>query len=86
MLLRAVVEVTLDASTLGVGDGDESGTRRPQLHGLITQLGECGRQRRVEPGIVKHQPELSGGFGHDHLIGLGELVGTGWSTNHHQPE
>ena len=75
MLLGAVVEVTLDPPTLGVGGGDHPRSRQPQLFGLSSQLRERNLQLRIEPDVAERESELACQLGENLLGGLVEWVG-----------
>jgi hypothetical protein len=56
VLLRAVVYVTLETTTLGIAAGDDSCAGFSQLRCLNAQLGEGVLERAVELVVVQRDP------------------------------
>jgi hypothetical protein len=59
VLLRAVVQVALDATPLGVGRAHHPGAGGAQLLCLAVQLVERGLQRGVQLHVAQREPELA---------------------------
>ena len=59
VLLRAVVQVALDAAPFEVGGLDDAGTGAPQLVGLTSDLVERVLQCRVELEVVQREADLA---------------------------
>ena len=67
MLLRPVVQVTLDPAAGLVGGRDDTTARGLELRGLSPDLVERGLERGVELRVVHHHPELPGEL-HEHPL------------------
>ena len=72
VLLRAVVQVALDAAALGVGRLDDAGARRAELVGLAAHLVERLLQRGVELHVVQREADLAGELGEREVVGFVE--------------
>ena len=59
MLLRAVVQVALDAPARLVGRGDDAQPGGLELLVALLQRLEAGLQRGVEPDVVQREPDLA---------------------------
>ena len=80
MLLRAVVEVALDPTPLGVGGLDDAGPRCAELVGLAADLVERLLERGVELHVVQREPDLARELGERLVVVLVErqrAVGAG---------
>jgi FtsX-like permease family len=86
VLLRAVVQVALNATAFGVRTRHDPGPGAAQLVGLLTQLVEGGREGGVQPGVVQREADLAGELGEDTVVLGGERVASGRAAHHDQPE
>ena len=85
MLLRAVVQVALDAPPLGVGRPRPPGPGGAQLLRLASQLVERGLQRGVQLHVAQREPELAGEVGEQAVGGRVEAARRA-TPGHDQPE
>ena len=86
LLLRAVVEVALDAAPLGVRRRDDAGAGGSDLLGLPLHLVERRLELRVEPDVVQSEADLPGELGEHALVELAEGLATGPALSHDQPQ
>ena len=86
VLLRAVVEVALDAAALEVGGLDDAGAGAAQLVGLAPDLVERVLQRRVELEVVEREADLAGELGERLVVLLVERGVAERAAHHDHPE
>ena len=86
VLLRAVVQVPLDAATFGVAAGHDARPRLAERVGLLADLVQGRLQGGVELRVVQGQPDLPGQVGQDTVVVLGEHARLGRPLDHDQPE
>ena len=85
-LLRAVVQVALDAPALRVRRRDDARAGGPELLGLARDLVERLPQLRVQPDVAQRDAGLARDAGEGSLVALAERLAVRRALDHHEPE